>query len=183
MGTQPHTPRRAEAGGITILVVLSLLTLLTVAAMGMSRNSLRDMMIVGTSRQAANVRQAADAGLDFAVLWANPTNVPSETAALDYQSVARTLLQSQELQGEYKDVASGKPTADTTLTDTTTYKQAFNLQLLRLGKLPAAKTSVPDERLYNDLWVVRSSGVVTVGTTQFQHDKEMWLSTPVQATN
>lgn len=181
---QPNLPlRRTETGGTTILVVLSLLVLLTVAAMGMSRNSLREMMIIGTSRQAANVRQAADAGLEFAVLWANPSNTPTGASGLDFQTQGQVLLQNQERQGEYLPISGGSPMPDTILADTGTYRQSFNLQLLRLGKLPAAKTSVPDERLFNDLWVVRSSGVVNVGSTVFQHDKEMWLSTPVQATN
>lgn len=183
MALRTRTPRTSETGGITILVVLTLLALLTVAAMGMSRNSLREVMIVGASRQAANVRQAADAGLDFAVLWANPNNTPVGAASSDYQTQARLLLQNQERQGDYQVIAGGSPTSDTTLFQNPDYKQSFNLQLLRLGKLPAAKTSVPDERLYNDLWVVRSSGVVNAGTTVFQHDKEMWLSTAVQATN
>ncbi len=183
MNTGFSPSHRSEAGGVTILVVLTLLALLTVAAMGMSRNSLREIMIVGSSRQAANVRQTADAGLEFAVLWSNPSNTPVGASSSDYQTQARLLLQNQELQGTYQSVSGGAPTTDTILYENADYRQAFNLQLLRLGKLPAAKTSVPDERLFNDLWVVRSSGVVTAGTTTFQHDKEMWLSTPVQATN
>ncbi len=183
MAHGPKSSHHPETGGVTILVVLTLLALLTVAAMGMSRNSLREMMIVGASRQAANVRQAADAGLEFAVLWANPANTPSLTPSVAYQTQARALLKDAESQGDYRPVTGTTPTDDTTLYKNSDYRQGFTLQLLRLGKLPAAKTSVPDERLFNDLWVVRSSGSVDASGTKFQHDKEMWLSTPVQATN
>jgi len=177
-------PRAGERGGLTILVVLSLLALLTVAALGMSRNSLRETMIVGTSRHAANVRQAADAGLEFAILWSDTRSTPAAPGALSYQERKAYLLDQAQEQGRYKAITSGG--SDTIVASTPDYTQRFDLQLLRMGKLQPLLTSIQDERIGNDLWVVRSSGIVTmggVGAPTFQHDKEMWLTTPAQTTS
>ncbi len=174
-----HTPsshRASQTGGIVILVVLSLLVLLTVAAMGMSRNSLREVMIVGSSRQAASVRQLADTGLEFSLLWSDPQNKTSSTGAESFQSQMRFLLENPEKQGEYLDIANGP---DMVL-DNGDVKQTFEIKLLRLGKLPLMNTSVPDERLYNDIWVTRSAGLMKVGSLTYQHNKELWLTTPAQ---
>jgi hypothetical protein len=167
--------RKSQAGGVVILVVLSLLVLMTVAAMGMSRNSLREVMIVGSARQAASVRQLADAGLEFSLLWSDPQNVGTGAGAKDYQEKMRYLLVTPEEQGNYHDIPKGSGDMKMTSGDT------YELRLLRLGKLPVLKTSVPDERLYNDIWVSQSVGVAKVGTLVFQHRKEAWLTTPAQS--
>lgn len=180
MTTSPFlaVPRPAERGGITILVVLSLLVLITAAAVGMSRNSMRELMIVGSSRQAANVRQAADAGLDFAVLWINPQNNTTGVSSLEFQKQADSLAQNTENQGIYFPVSGGAPTTETTLQNTPDYRQAFSVSLLRVDQLDIPLSS--DPRAKPDLWVVHSAGTVAAGSTSFQHDKEMWVTTAVR---
>ncbi|HJV23279.1 MAG TPA: hypothetical protein VJ570_11310 [Holophagaceae bacterium] len=172
----------SQTGGVTILIVLSLLVLLTVTAIGMSRNSLREMMIVGTSRQAASVRQAADTGIEFAILWSDPQNKATGGGGLAFQQKMRWLLENPEHQGEPQSLPAGSNT-DMTLLATADQSQFFDLKLLRLGKLPLVLTSVQDERLYNDIWVTRSTGLVKLSGTSgisFQHDKELWVTTPAQ---
>ncbi|MBI3131706.1 MAG: hypothetical protein HYZ13_10305 [Acidobacteria bacterium] len=171
-------PRNSQAGGVVILVVLSLLVLMTVAAMGMSRNSLREVMIVGSARQASAVRQLADSGLEFSLLWSDPQNVATGLGAIKYQEKMRDLLVTPDKQGSYEELPKGL--SDMSL-QSAEPSQAFELRLLRLGKLPVLKTSVPDERLYNDIWVTQSMGVMKVGTLEFQHRKEAWLTTPAQS--
>lgn len=182
MTTRLHRPARrtSEQGGITILVVLSLLVLMTSAAISMSRNSLRELMIVGSSRQAANVRQAADAGLEFALLWINDKNNPSGGSSLDFQRKADSLAVNSEERGSYFLISGGTPTTDTTLQTTPDYTQAYTMKLLRVGKIDTNLSSPLDPRTKNDLWVVHAAGLVKAGTTTFEHDKEMWVTTAVR---
>ncbi len=172
-----HTvARRGERGGIVILVALSLLVLLTIAATGMSRNSLREMAIVGSSRQAATVRQVADAGMEFAVIWSDPRNVAANPGAKNFQALQTTLLANADYQGIYQDLTAQSDTTYTTPDQVNT----FSLRMLRMGKLPVMRTSVADERLYDDIWVAQSIGKATVGSLEFEHRKEMWLTTPAK---
>lgn len=178
MRPHPRSNRSSERGGVVILVVLSLLVLLTIASTGMSRNSLREMAIVGSSRQAATVRQAADTGLEFAILWSDPRNVASLSGAQAFQATQATLLANPDYQGIFQDLPAQ---SDTTFTSTD-QETKFSLRLLRMGKLPVMRTSVADERLYDDIWVAQSIGNVTPTGTglTFEHRKELWLTTPAK---
>lgn len=178
--THRSSHRATERGGITILVVLSLLVLITSAAIAMSRNSMRELMIVGSSRQAANVRQAADAGLEFAMLWINPSNNTSGVSSLNFQQQADALAVNSENRGTYFLISGGAPTPETTLQNTPDYTQAFTLKLLRVGKIDTNFSSNLDPRTKNDLWVVSAAGLVQAGSTRFEHDKEMWVTTAVR---
>lgn len=74
-----HCKTHSQRGGITILVALSLLVILSVSAFGLARSSIREAAITGTVSQAAAVRGNADAGLDWAIQWMHPDN-KQETA-------------------------------------------------------------------------------------------------------
>ncbi|HJV89958.1 MAG TPA: hypothetical protein VJ623_06610 [Holophagaceae bacterium] len=176
--TQRSQPRfHSQSGGLTILVVLSMLVLMTVLAVGMSRNSLREIFIVGASRQSAVVRQAADSGLEYAILWADTRKTPSALGATNLQNTFSTLLSSRDNQGVSTAVATSGAT-DTVLPAPAGQTRSFSLKVLRLGKIQPVNTSGQlDERLFNDLWVIQSSGKVSVGATTFEHDKELWLTT------
>lgn len=80
MAPRGKSPRRSELGGITILTTLGLLVLLTVMIFSLGKNSLRELTVTGTTWQAAKASEAAEAGLDWFVLWANPDNASSATA-------------------------------------------------------------------------------------------------------
>lgn len=71
----PDRPRRSEQGGITIVVVLVLLVLMSLAAFSLSRNSIRELAVTGNVLQGNKASEASDAGLDWFVVWSHPDNV------------------------------------------------------------------------------------------------------------
>ena len=68
-----------ERGGITILVALILLGMMTLGAFAMAKNSLREVAVTGNTWQAAKAAEAADAGLDWFVVWTHPANADAAT--------------------------------------------------------------------------------------------------------
>ena len=174
-----------EAGGITIVVTLMLLVLLTVASVAMSKNALREMIVSGVSRQGAEVRGLADSGLEYSVYWMiqerenRPTVSPTVTTG--YEGLINTMdkLRSQpELGGSYFLVGSSP---DMTVTPATGKTGTFDLWMLHMGKLPIVLTSQIDERLKPDLWAIRSNAVLDYGgAMQFQHSREIWVSTSIK---
>jgi hypothetical protein len=174
-----------EAGGITIVVSLMLLVLLTVAAVAMSKNALREMIISGTSRQGAEVRGLADSGLEYSMYWMvqerenRPTVNPAATSG--YQGLIATmdnLRNHPELGGSYYLVGTS---SDMTITAAPGKTGTFDLWMLRMGKLPVVLTSQIDERLKPDLWAIRSNAVLDYGgSMQFQHNRDIWVSTSIK---
>jgi hypothetical protein len=174
-----------ETGGITIVVVLMLLVLLTVASVAMSKNALREMITSGVSRQGAEVRTMADTGLEYSIYWMiqERENRPAvdPTATTGYQGLIATMdtLRNQpELGGRYYKVGSS---TDMKVNPATGKYGSFELQMLRMGKLPIILTSQIDERLKPDLWAIRSNALVDYGgALQFQHSREIWVSTSIK---
>jgi len=72
--------RKAELGGITIIVALILLAVMTVGAFSLSRNTLRDATTSGYSLQGIKAAEAGDAGLDWFLVWGHPDNEPAATS-------------------------------------------------------------------------------------------------------
>jgi Tfp pilus assembly protein PilX len=201
-----HTPSSSpQTGGITILVALSLLVLLTIAAVGMSRNSFREVIISGTSRQGAMVRNAADAGIEWSIYWLDLSNAPSATlTGIKLQTLKNKLLQDDTLAGKAYDVHTGNiyPPLITSLQSDQIFttvpgsSQGFSIAMTRMGKLPITDTSqgttqagfTPAQggisKQAPDLWAVRSDGELKVGTgllaPTFVHSKEAWITTPIQ---
>ncbi|MBL0210581.1 MAG: hypothetical protein IPQ13_06655 [Holophagaceae bacterium] len=204
--TQTFTP---QTGGITILVALALLVLLTIAAVGMSRNSFREVVISGTSRQGAMVRNTADAGVEWSIYWLDLANAPSATlTSLKLQALKNSLLLDDTKSGRAWDVIGGAAVPYTTPPSVTSLpadqifstvadnSQGFSVALTRMGKLPITDTSqgttqagfTPAQggvsKQAPDLWAVRSDGQLQVGTgvlaPTFLHSKEAWITTPVQ---
>jgi Tfp pilus assembly protein PilX len=181
----PRSLNHPEAGGITIVVTLMLLVLLTVAAVAMSKNALREMIVSGTSRQGSEVRGLADTGLEYSIYWMiqERENRPAVNATVTtgYQGLINTMdkLRNQpELGGSYNFIGTS---ADMTVTPTTGKTGTFDLWMLRMGKLPVVLTSQIDERLKPDLWAIRSNAVLDYGgAMQFQHNRETWVSTSIK---
>jgi Tfp pilus assembly protein PilX len=198
-----------QTGGITIVVTLMLLVLITVAAMGMSRNALRELAISGTSRQGSMARNVADSGIEWATYWIDQTNASSATGtAQQFNNLKVYLGQNPGLAGVAYDPTSGPtftpylasalhtPPADTTLGTLAGTAQGFTVALTRMGKLPITNMSqgvsqgsytpaggaVPLQA--PDLWAIRSDSQITTGTAPFAmtffHAKEAWVSTPAQ---
>ena len=191
-----------ELGGITILATLILLVLLTIAAMGMSRNSFREVIISGSSRQASMARNAADSGVEFSILWMKP---PSElqatgTSSAQLQALAGDLVKQKQLAGlphnldgsAYLGTNSSTPPADLQVPPGS--GNGFNLSLTNMGKLAATDYSQSTGSTNTgfiraigiggqgapDLWALRADGVVTAGTMTFTQSKEAWISTAVR---
>jgi len=196
-----HDPRSTQAGGITILVSLMLLVLLTIAAVGMSRNSFREIVTSGFSRQGAMTRNVADSGIEWSIHWIDLENgkLATSGAALQLNTLKTTLLADETLAGIAKDISSGGNytpggtlQSDLKLPGPTGVTQGFTLGLTRMGKLPVTDISqgsgsgafTPASggplRQAPDLWAVRSDAQVQQGSVTFIHAKEAWISTPVQ---
>lgn len=200
--------RSAERGGLTILVALMLLVLLTVAAMGMSRNALRDMVTTGFGRQGAAARHAADSGLAWSVFWMDPRNgplAPAGTSAARLQSLRMALLQNESLSGMPQDLrsqdpiqpspysAGGELLPDLRLVGPSGTTLGTTLGLTRMGQLPMANISqgagpgafTPAAGQVRsgqapDLWAIRSDAQVIQGPVTFTHAREAWMVTPAQ---
>lgn len=196
--------QRKQQGAITILVALMLLVLLTIASLGMSRNSLREIVSSGFTRQGAMARSVSDSGIEWSIHWLEDENAKQaggSVAATTLTQLKRTLLLDPTLAGKAKDATQAVPTdyvpgkypsADFDLPSPTGVTQAYTLGLTQMGKLPIADTSqgsgsgafTPATGAVNknapDLWAVRSDAQVVQGGVTFVHAKEVWISTPVQ---
>lgn len=180
----PTSPRTSEQGGITILVVLMMLVLLTVSAIGMSRNSMRDIMVAATARQGAMARNQADTGLDWSVYWLAPANL--DTNGND--AVPGSKLFAQTIRTLISDVSTAglKVSLAPVITSpaSSSHTDSFALDVTRMGKLESPGNDqklVMDWRLWPDIWAIRSNAKVDYGHgLSFANSKEAWLSTPVR---
>ncbi len=193
----------SEAGGITILVALMLLVLLTIAAVGMSRNSFREIVTSGFSRQGAMARNAADSGVEWAVHWIEIENSNVATGVPAQFRIQRAALrENQLLQGFARDALTGADySPDVALVPDFTLAgspdgvvQGFTLGLTLMGKGSVSNTgqgitqgsfapasgSAQALKVLPDLWAVRSDAQVQQGATTFIHAREAWITTPVQ---
>jgi hypothetical protein len=191
--------RHSQAGGITIIVALMLLVLLTVAAMAMSRNSLREIVTSGFTRQGAMARNVADSGVEWSIHWIDLANSQAATGtALKLNTLRTALLKDDTLAGRAKDIISGGDyspggtlQAALTLPGPTGVTQGYTIGLTRMGKLPIVNMSqgtgsggfTPASGgpllLAPDLWAIRSDAQVNQGSVTFIHAREVWVSTPV----
>lgn len=198
--------RDPQAGGITIIVALMLLVLITIGAVGMSRNAIRELAISGSSRQGAMARNVADSGIEWSVYWLESNNSSGATAgtALGLRNLKSKLTQDDTLAGRaYSPVDQGlyptsvmpTPPTDLTIGSLSGTTQGFSVALTRMGKLPIANMSQgtgpasfsPAQGTISkqapDLWALRSDSQITVGSgvlaSKFFHSKEAWISTPV----
>lgn len=80
--------RPREQGGITILVALVLLVVMSLASFSLSRNTIRELATTGHVIQGDKAAEASDAGLDWFMVWSHPDNM---TAAVAYPSAVGNL--------------------------------------------------------------------------------------------
>lgn len=64
---------------MTILATLALLILVTILTFALGRNALTEVASSGTVWQSARASEAAEAGLDWYLLWTNPENAAAAT--------------------------------------------------------------------------------------------------------
>jgi Tfp pilus assembly protein PilX len=203
---RPSRHRRQE-GGITIMVALAMLVFITLVAVGLSRNSFREVVISGSARQASMARNAADSGIEWAVYWMTAANVPSAASNSPLQfngpdgGLLNLLLQPTTQSGVYRNLdqslyVPGAPPAvpaDLTLAGTGAgVTSGFTVATMQMGKLPMVNTNQnPGGNQYNpgsggyspnapNLWAIRSDGQVTyAGAATFMQSREAWISTPI----
>lgn len=171
----------SETGGITILVALMLLVLLTVAAVGMSRNSLRQIVIASTVRQGAEVMNTADAGLEWTMFWMYPPNAisgsPSASASA-LLAIMSTLQTDPTLAGKTQPLSAAG--SEMIYTNTNGATRQFGLQVTQMGQVKPPGFSVQNVAFYPLAWSVRSDAQVSYpGGLTFQHSREMWATTPI----
>ena len=200
---QPSRPHSPQTGGITILVALMMLVLLTLAAIGMSRNSFREIVNSGFSRQGAMSRQLADSGLEWSMYWISLANAPNATgAAASLNTEMNTLLLNPSLAGVAKDIFTGNNyspggtlNAGMEVPGPTGVTEGFTIGITAMGQpgiegmsqgigqgaySPAAAGTTGSGSSAPYLWAIRSDAQIKQGSVTFTHAREAWVSTPVQ---
>lgn len=178
-----------QRGGITILVALMLLGLLTVTVIGLSRGALRETMVLAAARQAADIREVADTGVEWSVVWMDPKAWPTEyskgeTSCNPLIWKAMQFIENPAWGGQVKDVpsdATAKMLLPPRTGEVSGIARKFDLQISYMGRLPITDTSQMDPRLFPLLWMLRSQGSITLpgGGMTFRHNREAWISTPL----
>lgn len=92
-----HSKLRHQRGGVAILLAISILAIMSVGAFSLASTSLRELTTTGNVMQGSKAAEAADAGLDWFVVWAHPDNVKAtlgNTTAAGLLADAMTGLRS-----------------------------------------------------------------------------------------
>lgn len=118
-----------QAGGAAILLALIILVVMSLAAFGVARNALRDLSIVGTVTQGTKAEEAADAGLDWFIIWSHPDTALSATSASGNKALVAKLQDIKSATWGDPDIPN--TTRDLNVADpyfsTRTWDQAFRL--------------------------------------------------------
>lgn len=85
--------RLSERGGGTIVLALVLLVIMSLAAFGVSRASLRELATSGSVSQGTKAAEAADAGLDWFLVWSDADNASAAASATGNQQLRTRLPQ------------------------------------------------------------------------------------------
>lgn len=164
----PRTSRSGEHGGITILLALVLLTMLGAMVFSLGRDSLREIAITGNESLGRKASEAADSGIDWAIMWGQGNGATTDQTAvrqaIDTLSYAiadanlRTTgpdgTANTQGSGYMSDSGSGilrayiypsSTASDLSLTtsgytQTSVVKQAMELEVRYLGPYPLANT-------------------------------------------
>lgn len=117
------TSRKGEQGGIAILIALTLLSIMTVAAFAVSADSLREISITGTESTGRKAAEAADSGIDWVVAWSNPDALTFATSGAEQslQQAMSDMLNALESAAPSQTTSDPKPN-DPYQTDYTSYK-------------------------------------------------------------
>jgi Tfp pilus assembly protein PilX len=195
-----HPDPSSEHGGITIVVVLMLLVLLTISTLALSKNSVRSAIASGTLREAYQAENVADAGLEYAVYWTSPDPnspaqrpAPGDTIAQQLQAT-RNYLQLQGALGIPYPVNAGTPASTSPTTTPMTFTvgtsgtvtETFDLTLMLMGdytpplttkQLGSSTTAFNATSL--NLWSVVADGNLAFANGQtFTHRREVWFTLP-----
>jgi Tfp pilus assembly protein PilX len=189
----PSKSKTSQTGGITILVALMMLVLLTLSAVSMSRNSFRAVVSSGFSRQGAMARNVADSGLEWAMYWMTPANSPAATNSAASLNNEMNFLRANNNQGATSmagvayDIQTGAVytpgslprmalKGDLSWTTSGSVTEGYTIGVTRMGKLPItgmsqgagpgafSPASGAPMLQAPDLWAIRSDAQVTQGS-------------------
>jgi hypothetical protein len=91
---RPISPAARQRGGMTIVMALVLLAIMSLAAFSLSRNAIRELSTTGHLIQGDKAAEASDAGLDWFIVWSHPDNMTLAYAtpgAVGNQSLAKAM--------------------------------------------------------------------------------------------
>lgn len=88
---RPQVNRPTEFGGGTIVLALILLVIMSLAAFGVSRASLRELATSGSVSQGTKAAEASDAGLDWFLVWSDADNASAAASATGNQVLRNRL--------------------------------------------------------------------------------------------
>ena len=86
--------RKRQAGGVTIIVALVLVTVMGAGVFGLARSSLRELAISGSVSQGVKADKAADSGMDWFITWAHPDNIAANAGNATAEGALATTLTS-----------------------------------------------------------------------------------------
>jgi hypothetical protein len=190
---QLRKSRTGEAGAATILVTLMLLVLLTIWAASMAKNSLREAIITGTSRQGAATRDLTEAGIDWSIYWMmdDLTGTRSTPTAGSGAYALRAQKSTMVAAQQTGILSSAITNADMTLpAPNSSSTLSFQVFLTYMGNpvLPYTQTDVHASSISAasmgtvQLWALRSDGYMTyTGGPTFINRQEAWITLPPSA--
>lgn len=174
--------RTGETGGITILVALIMLSVVTVSAFSMGRSSLRDLMMTGNDSTGRKAFETADSGLDYAITWMgyDPTYPAAPTATSKYLVdifQSKGIGNTDDPNNKFSNFVNGQLTFTLTgdsiggdltpgitgqLQTTSEVTPSIDLTVTWLGKVNPNPVGRTDNAQY---WLIRSTGRANVGTS------------------
>lgn len=189
--------RPRERGGVTILLALILLIVMGAAALGLNRNTLRELAMVGNLVQGEKAGAVADAGLDWVIIWGQGAWMKEP----DFASAHATGNQAALVATLKTAVRTGQTTpwtlaADATMTmagksGTTTTAQSFDLSIQPLGALTGQGTAASSNNneasgntdpnsgfLRSTQWLITSVGKANNNGVVFQASREYTATIP-----
>ena len=204
-----QTQTSSQSGGVTIMVTLSLLILLTIAAISMSKNSFKEIQTSGLLRHGALARNVADSGIEWSIYWISlgNFNAAGNEQAGDFIKIKDFLAENNELSGRPKSISNNLPVENVDYSPSSshripvdeknvaesTFTQSFTIGLTRMGKLPITGMSQGVSGGYTpaaggislqapDLWAIRSDARIRHESSGlvFTHARETWVSTPIK---
>lgn len=201
MPTRASAVRRAsERGGVTILVSLLLLVVVSVAAMGLSRETLREAAITGNESTGRKAYEAADSAIDWTLTWlGDDLDVGTDAARTNLQNQMTSLVNAIDaaapptsgVDGTLNTKGTGNmsntsgtfrvylyaednPNTEMNMTPTqlqpSEVKQAFDTEIRYLGDMNRSHKKGSTKR---PLWLIRTIGRANIGAQSFVSQREI----------
>jgi len=139
------TFRSQQRGGLTIVMALVLVGVMGAATFSLSRNAIRELSMAGTIIQGNKAAAAADAGLDWVIIWGQGGVKVSDFTAASPSASQNKLLSDMKTtlsstSGYPPTTILGKGVEAMSLNwGTATTDQNFDIEFRFLGALPAGR--------------------------------------------